>query len=122
MPRNRHVPNSEASVIFVALSVVERVPPLIFRLVTRCRSARAAALLSGGTSGSRTKTNNSCRCFAIHALSTRWGTYASPSAASTIAPPRLPRISSRIAATAPVPARATCLSAPTIAPTLTERA
>jgi len=71
MPVRRHVPKSVASVVFVSLPVVERVPPLIFRLVTMCRNARFASLLSGGTAGSRTKTNNSCRCFAIRVLNTR---------------------------------------------------
>lgn len=65
MPRRRHVPKSEASVIFVSLPAVERVPPLIFRRITICRSARSASLLSGSAAGSRTKMNNSCRCFAI---------------------------------------------------------
>ncbi len=76
MSMRRHVPNNEASVVFVSLPAGERVPPLIFRLVTRCRNARSAALLSGGTSGSRTKTNNSCICpeirYWLSSHSVRW--------------------------------------------------
>ena len=48
-PWTRHVPNSEASVTLVAVPGAERVPPLILRLMTRGRRARAAALLVAGT-------------------------------------------------------------------------
>ena len=37
----------------------DRVPPLILRLMTRCRRLRSAALLSEGTAGSATKTKSS---------------------------------------------------------------
>ena len=49
-PRARQVPKREARVILLA------VPPLIFRLITRGRRLRSAALLSGGTAGSAMKT------------------------------------------------------------------
>ena len=58
-PRTRQVPKREARVILLSLPAPERVPPLILRLITRCRRLRSAALLSGGVSGCDTKTNNS---------------------------------------------------------------
>ena len=51
----------EAKIIFVSVPWSERVPPLILRLVTRWRRLRSAALLSAGTAGSATHTNNSGR-------------------------------------------------------------
>ena len=54
-------PGAEEGCRAILLSVPcwERAPPLILRLVTRCRRLRSAALLSGGTAGSDTKTNSS---------------------------------------------------------------
>src|SRR5712691_11173551 len=51
-PWTCQVPKSVASAILVAVPRGERVPPLIFRCVTRWRRLRSAALLSGGTAGS----------------------------------------------------------------------
>ena len=53
------VPKRDAKVILLSVPCPERVPPLILRLVTRCRRLRSAALLSEGTAGSDTKTNSS---------------------------------------------------------------
>ena len=50
----------------------ERVPPLIFRLVTRCRRLRSPALFSEGTSGSATKTNNSLMKRSMRRQSLPW--------------------------------------------------
>ena len=55
----RQVPKIEASVILVSVPVGERVPPLILRLITTGRRLRSAALLSGGTPSSATKTKSS---------------------------------------------------------------
>ena len=55
-PCARQAPKIDASVILVAVPRSERVPPLTLRLTTRWRRLRSAALLSGGTSGSATKT------------------------------------------------------------------
>ena len=64
-PLARQVPKRDARVIpstrprtgLLSVPCSERVPPLILRLITRCRRLRSAALLSGGTAGSDTKTN-----------------------------------------------------------------
>ena len=45
--------------MLVAVPCSEGVPPLIFRLMTRCCRLRSTALLSGGTAGCATKTNSS---------------------------------------------------------------
>ena len=58
-PLARQVPKGDARVILLSLPCSERVPPLILRLITRWRGLRSAALLSDGTSGCDTKTNNS---------------------------------------------------------------
>ena len=58
-PLARQVPKRDAKVILLSVPCPERVPPLILRLVTRCRRLRSAALLSEGTAGSDTKTNSS---------------------------------------------------------------
>ena len=58
----------------------ERVPPLILRLITRGRRLRSAALLSGATSGSATKTKSSpyqvrgrlLRCLSMRRHSLPW--------------------------------------------------
>ena len=57
-PFARQVPKTEARVILVSVPWSERVPPLTFRLITTGRRLRSAALLSGGTSGSATKTKS----------------------------------------------------------------
>ena len=57
-PLARQVPKRDAKVILLSVPCPERVPPLILRLVTRCRRLRSAALLSEGTAGSDTKTNS----------------------------------------------------------------
>ena len=59
IPRARQVPNKDARVILRLLPRCERVRPLTLRLMTRWRKLRAAALLSGGTSGSATKMKSS---------------------------------------------------------------
>ena len=60
-PRHPPRPKREARIILLSLPASERVPPLILRLITRCRRLRSAALLSEGVRGSGcgTKTNNS---------------------------------------------------------------
>ena len=58
-PLARQVPKRDDRVILLSLPCSERVPPLIFRLITRWRRLRSAALLSDGASGCDTKTNNS---------------------------------------------------------------
>ena len=58
-PCTRQVPNREARVILLSVPRADRVPPLILRLMTRCRRLRSAALLSEGTAGSATKTRSS---------------------------------------------------------------
>ena len=45
------MPKRDAKVILLSVPCPERVPPLILRLVTRCRRLRSAALLSEGTAG-----------------------------------------------------------------------
>ncbi|MDP9380718.1 MAG: hypothetical protein M3Q29_11330 [Chloroflexota bacterium] len=42
-PRTAHVEKSVESAIFVSVPSGERVPPLILRVVTRCRRSRSAA-------------------------------------------------------------------------------
>ena len=61
----RQVPKTEASVILVSVPWTDRVPPLIFRLITTGRRLRSAALLSGGAPGSATKTKSSLMCFSM---------------------------------------------------------
>jgi hypothetical protein len=56
----------------VAVPRGERVPPLILRPVTRWRNERSAALLSGGTAGSATKTKRSGRWRRIARQSRPW--------------------------------------------------
>ena len=58
-PLARHAPKRDVRAILLSVPRGERVPPLILRLTTRCLRLRSAALLSGGTSGSDTKTNSS---------------------------------------------------------------
>ena len=50
-PLARQVPKRDAKVILLSVPCPERVPPLILRLVTRCRRLRSASLLSEGTAG-----------------------------------------------------------------------
>ena len=50
------VAKSDAGAMLLLVPCSERVPPLIFRLVTRCRRHRSAALLSAGTAVSATRT------------------------------------------------------------------
>ena len=50
-PLARQVPKRDAKVILLLVPSSERVPPLIFRLTTRWRRLRSAALLSEGVSG-----------------------------------------------------------------------
>ena len=65
-------PKRDARVILLPLPALERVPPLILRLITRWRRLRSAALLSGGVSGWETKTNNSLMCRSIRRHSFPW--------------------------------------------------
>ena len=62
---------------FAALPASERVPPLIFRLITRWRRLRSAALLSEGVSGCVTKTNSSLMCRSIRRHSLACGAVGS---------------------------------------------
>ena len=70
----------DASVILLSVPRSDRVPPLIFRLTTRWRRLRSAALLSGGASGSATKTKSSphqvrgrlLMCFSTRRHSLAW--------------------------------------------------
>ena len=50
-PLARQAPKGEARAILLSLPCSERVPPLIFRLTTKWRRLRSAALLSEGASG-----------------------------------------------------------------------
>ena len=75
-PSARQVPKSEASASLASLPSVERVPPLILRLVTRWRSERSASLLVEGTAGSATKTNSSGRYAAMRRHSVACGAAA----------------------------------------------
>ena len=71
-PWARQVPKIEASVILVAVPWSERVPPLIFRLITTGRRLRSAALLSGGAAGSATKTKSSLTWRSMRRHSLAW--------------------------------------------------
>ena len=67
-PWARQVPKIEARVILVSVPWSERVPPLTLRLTTIWRRLRSAALLSGGTWGSATKTKSSLMWFSIYVV------------------------------------------------------
>ena len=71
-PLARQVPKREAKVILLLVPPSERVPTLIFRLITRCLRLHSAALLSEGTAGSATKTNNSLVNSSMRRQSLSW--------------------------------------------------